>query len=215
MQSDKASVEITSPFDGTVKELLVKEGDIAKVGQGLCIIEVEDTTEVADNTGAPAGADSSRDAPSPPSQPTVAFLDPSPPPHAMLTPDASPRPHLDPLDSSHLTQAETRSLPSSSPPTRFVPAQNTLAAPSVRHFARKNSIDDLSILLPGSGKDGRIEMKDVESYLARRDRPQPSSSAPHRAALLTQEIELGRTRLAMYRAMTKVSLSWSPSGTTR
>jgi 2-oxoisovalerate dehydrogenase E2 component (dihydrolipoyl transacylase) len=47
VQSDKASVEITSPFDGIVKELLVKEGDIAKVGERLCLIEVEEeaTTE--------------------------------------------------------------------------------------------------------------------------------------------------------------------------
>ena len=41
VQSDKASVEITSPFDGVVKELLVKEGEVAKVGQGLCTIEVD------------------------------------------------------------------------------------------------------------------------------------------------------------------------------
>ena len=42
VQSDKASVEITSPFEGTVKELLVQEGEIAKVGSGLCLIETEE-----------------------------------------------------------------------------------------------------------------------------------------------------------------------------
>jgi len=42
VQSDKASVEITSPFDGVVKEILVKEGGVAKVGQGLCVIEVDE-----------------------------------------------------------------------------------------------------------------------------------------------------------------------------
>ena len=42
VQSDKASVEITSPYDGVVKDLLVKEGEVAKVGAGLCTIEVED-----------------------------------------------------------------------------------------------------------------------------------------------------------------------------
>lgn len=45
VQSDKASVEITSPFDGIVKDLLVKEGQVAKVGEGLCLIEVEEDTE--------------------------------------------------------------------------------------------------------------------------------------------------------------------------
>ncbi|KAJ7879302.1 hypothetical protein B0H14DRAFT_3129768 [Mycena olivaceomarginata] len=58
VQSDKASVEITSPFDGVVKELLVQEGQVAKVGQGLCTIEVEEEAvegvEKASGTEEPA-----------------------------------------------------------------------------------------------------------------------------------------------------------------
>ena len=53
VQSDKASVEITSPFDGVVKDILVKEGDVAKVGEGLCTIEVEDDGQPEENA-APA-----------------------------------------------------------------------------------------------------------------------------------------------------------------
>lgn len=50
VQSDKASVEITSPFDGVIKELLVKEGDVAKVGETLCMIEIdEEDTSDTDN----------------------------------------------------------------------------------------------------------------------------------------------------------------------
>jgi 2-oxoisovalerate dehydrogenase E2 component (dihydrolipoyl transacylase) len=49
VQSDKASVEITSPYEGTLKEILVQEGEVAKVGEGLCIIEVdEETSDPAD-----------------------------------------------------------------------------------------------------------------------------------------------------------------------
>ena len=33
---------IAPPFDGAVTELLVKEGDVAKVGEGLCLIEVDE-----------------------------------------------------------------------------------------------------------------------------------------------------------------------------
>ncbi|KAG6816569.1 hypothetical protein H0H87_004929 [Tephrocybe sp. NHM501043] len=54
VQSDKASVEITSPFDGVVKELLVQEGEVAKVGAGLCLIEVEE--EVDESTPEPTPA---------------------------------------------------------------------------------------------------------------------------------------------------------------
>ncbi|KIL61186.1 hypothetical protein M378DRAFT_82826, partial [Amanita muscaria Koide BX008] len=36
--------------------------------------------------------------------------------------------------------------------------------PSVRHSAKKNEVD-FSLIAPGSGKDGRVEKKDVEAYL--------------------------------------------------
>ncbi|KAJ3495545.1 hypothetical protein NMY22_g19925 [Coprinellus aureogranulatus] len=53
VQSDKASVEITSPFDGVVLDLLVKEGEIAKVGSGLCVIEV-DADEASSSASSPS-----------------------------------------------------------------------------------------------------------------------------------------------------------------
>ena len=46
VQSDKACVEITSPFDGVLKEILVKEGEVAKVGEAPCLIETGDGEEV-------------------------------------------------------------------------------------------------------------------------------------------------------------------------
>lgn len=65
VQSDKASVEITSPFDGVVKELLVQEGEIAKVGSGLCIIEVEDekTSLPEEEENPPPPSDTPKDLP--------------------------------------------------------------------------------------------------------------------------------------------------------
>ncbi|GJD12200.1 Lipoamide acyltransferase component of branched-chain alpha-keto acid dehydrogenase complex, mitochondrial [Galdieria sulphuraria] len=39
VQSDKATVEITSRYDGVVRDVQYKEGDIAKVGKPLCFIE--------------------------------------------------------------------------------------------------------------------------------------------------------------------------------
>jgi hypothetical protein len=41
VQSNKASIEITRPYDGTVTEILVQEGQVAKVGRDLCMIEVD------------------------------------------------------------------------------------------------------------------------------------------------------------------------------
>ena len=42
IETDKATVEVPSPFGGVIKELLVHEGDIVKEGVGLCVIEVEE-----------------------------------------------------------------------------------------------------------------------------------------------------------------------------
>jgi len=38
IMTDKATMELPSSFDGRVQEILVKEGDIAKVGQALAVI---------------------------------------------------------------------------------------------------------------------------------------------------------------------------------
>jgi Biotin-requiring enzyme len=52
VQSDKASVEITSLFDGTVKEILVQEGQIAKVSEDLCIIDADEEVSNASDVAA-------------------------------------------------------------------------------------------------------------------------------------------------------------------
>jgi pyruvate dehydrogenase E2 component (dihydrolipoamide acetyltransferase) len=53
VQTDKAVVEITSPVTGTVRELKVKEGDIALVHSTIALIDVEGA-EPAPATEAPA-----------------------------------------------------------------------------------------------------------------------------------------------------------------
>jgi 2-oxoisovalerate dehydrogenase E2 component (dihydrolipoyl transacylase) len=55
VQSDKASVEIPSPFDGVVTKLFYAQGDIARVGQPLCEIDTENEEE--DEEGEGSGGD--------------------------------------------------------------------------------------------------------------------------------------------------------------
>jgi len=201
VQSDKASVEITSPFDGVVTEILVKEGDIAKVGAGLCIIEHEEggsSTQETTSTSTPTST-SAKEEPTPaqaPEQP------------------AKPR-GLHPLDPSHTTPRKLHELRIGSHPgmanrskdsfdteSLFSKnAANVLAPPSIRHLAKLSGID-LAKIAPGSGKDGRIEKGDLDAYLAR------GSSAPKTAEPKAVEdeavVELGRTRYNMWKAMVKV-----------
>ena len=113
------------------------------------------------------------------------------------------RPH--PLD-PNAKHAELQPIPSLS-----ARQENVFAAPSVRHFARHQGVD-LSKLIPGSGKGGRIMRKDVEDHLAGASsvsQPFASTSSPDTRVDAGQGVvvELGRTRYGMWKAMTKVR-SW-------
>jgi 2-oxoisovalerate dehydrogenase E2 component (dihydrolipoyl transacylase) len=190
VQSDKATVEITSPFDGIVKELLVQEGEVAKVGEGLCMIEVDE--EVAENNG-----------------------DLAPVEHVSLPAEKSAESEMssnsredtfepvDLEDESHeepVSKRRLHPLDPNRPLDSLSASSNVLATPSVRHFSRQKGVD-LGQLAPGTGKGGRIEKKDVEAYLAR--------STPGQARVGdTQDVvvELGRTRHGMWKAMIKVRI---------
>jgi e3 binding domain len=78
----------------------------------------------------------------------------------------------------------------------------TFAAPSVRHFARQQGVD-LGLLVPGSGKNGRIEKGDIESFL-NNQRIASTQGVPTSEPLGDVVVELGRTRYGMWKAMVKV-----------
>ena len=163
-----------------VKELLVQEGEVAKVGSGLCLIEVDE--EVLD------GADPAVTEPlgTPSKEPTE-------------TPSSSPSDipvlprRLHPLDPNNGSSGKSSN------------ADRVFAAPSVRHFARQMGVD-LSELTPGSGKDGRIVKSDVEARLAGGQAPQAAAMSEQREDVV---VELGRTRYGMWKAMVKVCVEIS------
>lgn len=179
VQSDKASVEITSPFEGIVKEILVKEGEMAKVGENLCMIEVEveanedagnaaasDHEEAVSTTVAPGMREEELNTPKPPKQPH----------------------HHDPRIMNNASHERGREV---------------LALPSVRHFAKEKGVD-LSLLVPGSGRGGRVEKKDVETHLLRMNESSPGYQYAEQPLQDDVVVELGRTRYGMWKAMVKV-----------
>lgn len=183
VQSDKASVEITSPFEGVVKELLVKEGEVAKVGSNLCLIEVvhEDDAEVEDLQLKHTESSTQEVA-------KIALEENNVPPAPA---PKQRRPH--PLDP---TASVTQSRESA----------DVLALPSVRHFAKSKGVD-LSLLVPGSGRNGRVEKKDVEAYLSRSFELAAITVNTQEQAFQNESdavVELGRTRYGMWKAMERV-----------
>ncbi|XP_006457510.1 hypothetical protein AGABI2DRAFT_196179, partial [Agaricus bisporus var. bisporus H97] len=195
VQSDKASVEITSPFDGVLKEILVNEGDVAKVGQGLCLIEVEDdgtgdasTSDIPQDSGSQSSSSSSAPVSSPPEQETGNI-------------SQSTERRLHPLDPNYVAPTRPSNTFQSSDQNKRG-TQDVLAMPSVRHYARSKEVD-LALLAPGSGRDGRIEKGDVDAYLTRSETTTAGASM---AASVQQQdvvVELNRTRRNMWKAMGK------------
>jgi len=186
IQSDKASVEITSPFDGVLKEILVQEGHIAKVGEGLCMIEVDE--EATEGSG----------------RPTDQLTESSP--KASSTESVPPTPkRLHPLDPNHVSTSQTVD-PGRQQPLRG--ALDVLAMPSVRHYARSKNVD-MGLLAPGSGRNGRIEKADIDAYLAQ-SRSSSTSETPITPQQQDTIVELSRTRYNMWKAMEKVSCKKVP-----
>lgn len=177
VQSDKASVEITSPFDGVVHEILVQEGEIAKVGSALCTIEVDEEVLASDEVATLEPAILPPQAPSEP-QPTEAVKP--------VIPEPEPR-RRHPMDPDYTPEKRASDV-------------DVLATPSVRHFARQKGVDLLQ-LAPGSGKRGRIEKSDIEAFLSGASQPAPPVTTTGSGDVI---VELGRTRYGMWKAMVKV-----------
>src|SRR5690625_83643 len=49
VMTDKVNAEVPSSYSGTIKEIVVKEGDTVAVGELICYIEVTDKSEKSDS----------------------------------------------------------------------------------------------------------------------------------------------------------------------
>ena len=150
LESDKAAMEIPSPFAGTVKEIKVNMGD--KVSEGNLLITIEASADVAEETptetakatAVPNQAPSAAPPETVTSAPASAEPAPATPPPA--TKAVSPRPS--PTASIHINEEG------------FSKAH---ASPSVRKFARELAAD-LS-QMTGTGAKNRILKEDVKTWV--------------------------------------------------
>ncbi|KAL9950303.1 hypothetical protein ACROYT_G042782 [Oculina patagonica] len=148
VQSDKASVTITSRFDGTIRKLYYEVDDTAKVGQALVDIEVDTHADANVDTG-PSPAEDVMAAQQKP-KPTHAIDEPLPPP--------PPSPHS--------SAAQSTASPSSPPQTTEKDPSSdgkVLATPAVRKIAMEHNITLSDV--PGTGKEGRILKEDIMQYI--------------------------------------------------
>ncbi len=139
LESDKASMDIPSPFSGTVKEVKINVGD--KAAQGTLIALIEAAESAAAEAPKPAAAApivtsvAATEVP-PPSRPVAEVPKP-------IAPQGTPNPVA--------ARAE------------FAPGKNPHASPSVRKFARELGADLTRVT--GSGPKGRITKEDVQAWV--------------------------------------------------
>jgi pyruvate dehydrogenase E2 component (dihydrolipoamide acetyltransferase) len=148
LESDKATMEVPSPFAGTIRELLVKIGDEITTGALVAMIEAADSAASASPVAA------STPAPAAQATPTAAVKavpaaapPPAPPPPAATV--ASP---ATPSAGSRLPDADA-----------LVPGSLPYASPAVRVFARELGVDLTQVA--GSERGGRISKQDVQAHV--------------------------------------------------
>ncbi|KAF9922612.1 hypothetical protein FBU30_007260 [Linnemannia zychae] len=193
VQSDKASVEITSRFTGTIASLKYKVGDMAKVGSPL--VEIE--------TGDAAGAE----------EPVSVAPDAV----SASAPTLAPEDGL--KGRSHIIQdmnavAAMMDTPTGAPEVPTAGHILTFATPAVRRIAKENNVDIAQI--KGSGKGGRVMKEDVMAYLAngRQSTAAPAAAAAAAAPVASapkttivkgedKVVPLSMIQKAMFKQMTK------------
>ncbi|MCL6516778.1 dihydrolipoamide acetyltransferase family protein [Alicyclobacillus sp.] len=195
VENDKAVVELPSPVDGKVLNILVEAGAVATVGDVIITFEVAGEG----NASAPAEDVKTAAVEQAGLEPVTANVDTarSPVPAGADTPAAAP---TAPAQSG-------AALPH---------AREVLATPGVRKLARELGIDITQV--PGTGPNGKITREDVEAFHRQGGRPAaadtPAPAAPVRTeapaaaagadeAALEERVPLPTIRRIIAQAMAK------------
>jgi 2-oxoisovalerate dehydrogenase E2 component (dihydrolipoyl transacylase) len=184
VQSDKASVEITSRFAGVIKKLHYEAGEMAKVGKPLVDIDIQGEIKQED---------------------LAALTEPGAGEESQVQAQEQAK------EPSEVPSIEsTSTLENSSTPEKIPPPKGkyaTLATPAVRHLTKELDvrIEDVH----GTGRDGRVLKDDVYQFAKQRDSAPASNvqlSSPPAAAVGPQteiSTKLSNTQYQMFKTMTK------------
>lgn len=155
--TDKASVEVCSPVDGTISWLGAQPGDVVSVGSELAGIDRGDGLAEHSETGSSPNA--------------------SPPP-AARDEIATHSDVVVPGDHSPGSSTDRRSAAADAPPASAAAEHlaRPPALPSVRKRARELDIDLQTVAATGRG--GRITHDDLDRHLTGRSRPGATPSNP-------------------------------------
>ena len=176
METDKALVEVPSPWAGVIKELCGKEGDIMIVGKPLVTYDIGGTAAAAApaKAAAAAGAGSRNGHGSHAAAPAAATAE-------EVREDAGT---VVGSVGGTLTVSDRFARRPEHAATEEAPAGKALATPAVRRVARELGVDINRV--PATGRGGRVTASDVQAFAQGRGPaavPAPAASpAPAMAA---------------------------------
>jgi pyruvate dehydrogenase E2 component (dihydrolipoamide acetyltransferase) len=191
LESDKATMEVPSPFAGTVKEMKLKLGDEVSEGAIIALIEtaghVESGGAAASSSPSPASGEGrgegagSRNSSNEETRGSSIQVEDASSNQAPATPSpaATAQP---PSPAANQHAAPEAELPHPRPPVDasiVMPGDAPYASPAIRAFARELGVDIQQV--KGSGRGGRIQRDDVSAWvkhaLASGARPSQGTSA--------------------------------------
>jgi len=153
LETDKAAMDVPSPYTGVIREMKVKVGD--KVSQGSLILMME-SSAAAD--AAPADKPATATAPSAPaaaSAPAPVAAKPAAAPLTTQAPQAAV---------TNVPAAPARGTPAGAPLLQRDPsAGKAHASPAIRKFARELGVPVDQV--KGSGEKGRVTRDDVQQFV--------------------------------------------------
>jgi pyruvate dehydrogenase E2 component (dihydrolipoamide acetyltransferase) len=187
LESDKASMEIPSPYTGEIRQVMVKVGERISQGHMIAVMAVEGAE--AEEAGAAADKAAPTQATAQAVVPSSEDIEPpeqsSPMPKPALMQEGETGPSRRPGEKEHLP-----------PPVKAqfseLPGRKAHASPGVRHYARELGVD-LS-LVAGSGPKGRVTKDDVRSFVkqAVSGRSAPQAAGPGLMLPPAPEVDFSR-----------------------
>lgn len=201
VQSDKASVEITSKYSGVIKKLHYETDAVVQVGDGMLDIEVEGEEEEGDAEPEPE-----------------AEKEPEPKKEAEAPPKEEPAESESSETAQDIQAEETPAqeveervpLGSKTPASGSSDTHANLATPAVRGLLKQHGLDISEI--QGTGRDGRVLKEDIQKHLEKpKESQQPAAKQqpqlPPSPTLDAKQEEtpqnLNPIQSAMFKTMTK------------
>lgn len=164
LETDKATMDVPSPYAGVVKEVKIKVGDKVSQGVAVALLEADESVSEAESAAQPQAAAN---------EPEASAVAEGPAAEAPVPRAASPTPPAPAAAPS--TAARLTPPPTLPPPVERSGAARAHASPSVRAFARELGVDLTQV--QGTGPKGRILQQDVQAFVKQR-LSHPGAAAP-------------------------------------